>query len=158
MTGSAANKDNVTTMKALVFHGPDKLALEGRPRPNPRHDARYSALSQNEIPGTECLKDTLERFLPCRQDHIMPAVRSGKRVLIVAHGNSLRAPVKYPDGVPDADIVEMNIPAGIPRVYELDRDMKPIRHYYSGDAERVRKAMQASANHVSLKNQMEASL
>jgi len=74
----------------------------------------------------------------------------------VANGNSLRALVKYPDGVSDADIVEMNIPAGIPRVYELDRDMKPIRHYYPGDAERVRKAMQASANHVSLKNQMEA--
>jgi len=114
MTDSAADKDNITTMKALVFHGPNKLALEDRPRPNPRHDARYSALSQNEIPGTECLKDTPERFLPCWQDHIMPAVRSGKRVLIVAHGNSLRAQVKYPDGVSDADIVEMNIPTGIP--------------------------------------------
>jgi len=104
------------------------------------------------------LKDTLERFLPCWQDHIMPAVRSGKRVLIVAHGNSLRALVKYLDGVSDADIVGMNIPAGIPLVYELDEDMKPIRHYYLGDAERVRTAMQASANHVLLKNQMEARL
>jgi 2,3-bisphosphoglycerate-dependent phosphoglycerate mutase len=114
MTDSADDKNNITTIKALVFHGPNKLALEGRPRPNPRHDARYSALSQNEIPGTECLKDTMERFLPCWQDHIMPAVRSGKRVLIVAHGNSLRAQVKYLDGVSDADIVGMNIPTGIP--------------------------------------------
>jgi 2,3-bisphosphoglycerate-dependent phosphoglycerate mutase len=86
----------------------------------------------------------------------MPAVRSGKRVLIVAHGNSLRALVKYLDGVSDADIVEMNIPTGIPLVYELDEDMKPIRHYYLGDAERVRAAMQASADHVTLKHQMEA--
>jgi len=91
MTDSADDKNNITTMKALVFHGPDNLALEGRPRPNPRHDARYSALSQNEIPAAECLKDTLERFLPSWQDHVMPAVRSGKRMLIVAHGNSLRA-------------------------------------------------------------------
>jgi len=158
MTDSADDKNNFTTMNALVFQGPNKLAPEGRPRPNPRHDARYSALSQNEIPGTECLEDTLERFLPCWQDHIMPAVRSGKRVLIVAPGNSLRALVQYLDGVSDPDIVEMNIPAGIPLVYELDADMKPIRHNYPGDAERVRKAMQASASHVSLKNQMETGL
>ena len=128
---------------------------ENDPR-HPRHDARYSALSRNEIPATECLKDTLERFLPCWQDIIMPAVRSGKRVLIVAHGNSLRALVKYLDGVSDADIVGMNIPTGIPLVYELDEDMKPVRHYYLGDAERVRAAMQASADHVSLKPEMEA--
>jgi 2,3-bisphosphoglycerate-dependent phosphoglycerate mutase len=115
---------------------------------HPRHDARYRALSRNEIPATECLKDTLERFLPCWQELIVPAVRSGKRVLIVAHGNSLRALVKYLDGVSDADIVGMNIPTGIPLVYELDKDMKPIRHYYLGDAERVRTAMPASANHA----------
>ncbi len=123
---------------------------------HPRHDARYSALSENELPATECLKDTLERFLPCWQDQIMPAVRSGKRVLIVAHGNSLRALVKYLDGVSDADIVDINIPTGIPLVYELDENMKPVRHYYLGDSERVRKAMQASANLVSPKHQTEA--
>lgn len=121
----------------------------------PRYDARYSALNRNEIPATECLKDTLERFFPCWQDHIMPEVRSGKRVLIVAHGNSLRALVKYLDGVSDANIALMNIPTGIPLVYELDEDMKPVRHYYLGDAERVRTAMQASANHDLLKHQTE---
>ena len=94
--------------------------------------------------------------MPCWQDHILPAVRSGKRVLIVAHGNSLRALVKYLDGVSDTDIVEINIPTGIPLVYELDEYMKPVRHYYLGDAERVQKAMQASASHVSVKHQTEA--
>lgn len=122
---------------------------------HPGHDARYRELNQNEIPSSECLKDTLERFLPCWQDHIMPAVRSGKRVLVVAHGNSLRALVKYLDGVSDADIVEMNVPTGIPLVYELDEGMKPARHYYLGDAERVRAAMRASANHVTLKHRTE---
>lgn len=123
---------------------------------HPRHDARYSALSQSELPAAECLKDTLERFLPCWLDHILPAVRSGKRVLIVAHGNSLRALVKHLDGVSDTDIAGMDIPTGIPLVYELDEDMKPVRHYYLGDAEQVKKAMQAGASHVSLKYQVEA--
>ena len=108
---------------------------------HPRLDARYRELSPNEIPDTECLKDTLERFLPYWLDHILPAARSGKSVLIVAHGNSLRALVKHLDGVSDVDIVEMNIPTGIPLVYELDEDMKPIRHYYLGDAERVENAI-----------------
>lgn len=110
MTDSADDKNNITTTKALVFHGPYKLTPEDRPWPNPRHDPRYSAL------------------------------------------------ILYPDGVPDADIVEMNIPAGIPLVYELDVDMKPIRHCYPGDTERVRKAMQAGANHLPLKNQKETRL
>ena len=137
-------------------YGTRPPALDRDDPRHPRQDPRYSTLSQNEIPATECLKDTLERFMPCWQDHILPAVRSGKRVLIVAHGNSLRALVKYLDGVSDADIVEMNIPTGIPLVYELDEDMKPVRHYYLGDAERVRKGMQAVASHVSLKYQTEA--
>jgi 2,3-bisphosphoglycerate-dependent phosphoglycerate mutase len=102
---------------------------------HPRFDVRYRELSPNEIPDAECLKDTLKRFLPYWLEHIMPAVRSGKSVLIVAHGNSLRALVKYLDSVSDVDIVEMNIPTGIPLVYELDEDMKPIRHYYLGNSE-----------------------
>jgi 2,3-bisphosphoglycerate-dependent phosphoglycerate mutase len=101
---------------------------------HPRFDARYRELSPNEIPDTESLKDTLERSLPCWLEQIMPSVRSGKNVLIVAHGNSLRALVKYLDSVSDADVIEMNIPTGIPLVYELDEDMKPIRHYYLGNA------------------------
>ena len=104
---------------------------------HPRHDARYSELSHEEIPAAECLRDTLTRCLPCWQDRIAPVVCSGKRVALVAHGNSLRALVKHLDGVSDADICELNIPTGIPLVYELDEDLKPIRHYYLGDAERV---------------------
>jgi 2,3-bisphosphoglycerate-dependent phosphoglycerate mutase len=123
---------------------PPALKLDD-PR-HPRLDLRYRELSSNEIPETECLKDTFERFLPYWLDHIMPAVRSGKNVLIVAHGNSQRAIVKYFDSVPDTDIDEMNIPTGIPLVYELDEDMKPIRHYYLGNSKRVENAMQACRN------------
>lgn len=105
-----------------------------------RQDARYRDLSRKEIPAAESLKDTLVRFLPCWHDRIAPAVRTGKRVLIAAHGNSLRALVKHLDEVSDADIVDLNIPTGIPLVYELDEDLKPIRHYFLGDAERFQKA------------------
>jgi 2,3-bisphosphoglycerate-dependent phosphoglycerate mutase len=118
---------------------------------HPRHDARYRDLSPSEIPATECLKDTLERFLPYWRDHIMPALCSGKCVLIAAHGNSLRALVKHLDGLSDADVVHLNIPTGIPLVYELNEDLKPIRHYYLGDAAHVQKAIQAEANQASVK-------
>jgi len=126
---------------------PPALAEED-PR-HPRHDARYRELRQEEIPATECLKDTLARFLPCWHDDIRPAVCSGKRVLIAAHGNSLRALVKHLDGVSDAEIVELNIPTGIPLVYELNQDLKPIRHYYLADAARVQMAMQTVASQAS---------
>jgi 2,3-bisphosphoglycerate-dependent phosphoglycerate mutase len=127
-------------------------ALEEEDPRHPRHDARYRELSQEEIPAAECLKDTLLRFLPCWHDRIAPAVRSGKRVLIAAHGNSLRALVKNLDGVSDADIVGLNIPTGIPLVYELDEGLHSIRHYYLGDAGRVQEAMQAVAGQASLEN------
>jgi len=110
-------------------------ALEWEDPRHPRHDARYNDLSREEMPATECLKDTLLRFLPCWHDLIAPAVLSGKRVVIAAHGNSLRALVKYLDGVSDADIVDLNIPTGIPLVYDLNGELKPIRHYYLGAAE-----------------------
>ncbi len=129
---------------------PPALAEED-PR-HPRHDPRYRELIPEEIPATECLKDTLARFMPCWHDRIVPVVSSGKRVLIAAHGNSLRALVKHLDEVPDADIVELNIPTGIPLIYELDKDLKPIRHYYLADAQRVQKAMQAVASQASLKD------
>lgn len=112
-------------------------ALEENDRRHPRYDARYSRLSQKELPATECLKDTLARVLPCWHDRIAPLVHSGKRVLLAAHGNSLRALVKYLDGVTDEAIVELNIPTGIPLVYEFDRKLKPIRHYYLRDTEPV---------------------
>jgi 2,3-bisphosphoglycerate-dependent phosphoglycerate mutase len=111
----------------------------------PCHDPRYRNLLQEQLPATECLKDTVERFLPCWNDCIAPAVRLGQPVLIAGHGNSLRALVKYLDDVSDADIVDLNIPTGIPLIYELNEELRPIRHYYLGDDTRVPEAMQAVA-------------
>ena len=105
-------------------------------RDDPRHpsrDPRYASLSPSELPLTESLKDTVARFLPYWHETIAPAVRSGQRVLIAAHGNSLRALVKYLDNISEHDIVELNIPTGIPLVYELDADLRPVRHFYLGD-------------------------
>ena len=109
-------------------------------------DPRYANLRREEIPLTESLKDTVARFLPYWHDTIAPAVKSRQRVIIAAHGNSLRALVKYLDKVPDDEIVELNIPTGIPLVYELDDSLRPIRHYYLGDPEAARKAAEAVAN------------
>ena len=109
-------------------------------------DPRYKDLAASEIPASESLKDTVARFLPYWHETIAPAITSGKRVLIAAHGNSLRALVKYLDNVSEADIVELNIPTGIPLVYELDDRLKPIRHYYLGDPDAAAKAAAAVAN------------
>jgi len=117
---------------------PPELALDD-PR-HPSHDPRYQSLKPSELPRTESLKDTVARFLPYWHDTIAPAVKSGKRVLIAAHGNSLRALVKYLDNMSEQEIVELNIPTGIPLVYELDDDLKPIRHYYLGDPAAARAA------------------
>src|SRR5262249_1306939 len=105
-------------------------AVDRGDRRGSRSEPRYAGLADAELPLTECLKDTVARFLPYWSGTIAPAVRSGKKVLIVAHGNSLRALVKYLDNVSDADIVEKNIPTGLPLVYELDAELRPIRHYY----------------------------
>ena len=120
-------------------------ALEPTDPRYPGFDPRYKSLSPQELPRTECLKDTVARFLPDWHEVIGPAVKSGQRVLISAHGNSLRALVKYLDNIPDEDIVELNIPTGMPLVYELDEDLKPQKSYYLGDPEQVRKAMEAVA-------------
>ena len=98
-----------------------------------------------ELPLTECLKDTVARFLPLWHETIAPAIRSGRKVLIAAHGNSLRALVKYLDNIPEKDIVELNIPTGMPLVYELDDELKPLNRYYLGDPEKVKAAMEAVA-------------
>ncbi|MDD5263069.1 MAG: 2,3-diphosphoglycerate-dependent phosphoglycerate mutase [Methylacidiphilales bacterium] len=111
----------------------------------PGKDPRYKDLSEKELPLTECLKDTVDRFLPFWHETLAPAVKSGKRVLVAAHGNSLRALVKYLDNISDQDILELNIPTGMPLVYELDANLKPIKHYYVGDPEEVAKAMAAVA-------------
>jgi 2,3-bisphosphoglycerate-dependent phosphoglycerate mutase len=111
----------------------------------PGHDPRYKDLKEEEIPLCESLKDTVARVLPYWNEVIAPTIKEGKRVIIVAHGNSIRALVKYLDNISDQDIVEVNIPTGIPLVYELDENLKPINRYYLGDPEEVRKAMEAVA-------------
>ena len=120
------------------------------PPDDPRHaarDPRYAGLSPSEIPLTESLKETVERFLPYWHDVIAPSILSGQRVLIAAHGNSLRALVKYLDNIGNDEIVELNIPTGIPLVYELDEQLKPIRHYYLGDAKAAEEAAARVAQH-----------
>ncbi len=113
---------------------------------NPSYHRRYQEIKRSDLPMTECLKDTVARFIPYWNDEIAPVIRSGKRVLITAHGNSLRALVKHLDNISDTDIPDLNIPTGIPLVYELDDNLKPVRHYYLGDEEKVKAAMEAVKN------------
>ncbi len=110
------------------------------------NDPRYSSIEPGKFPGSECLKDTVERVVPYFETVILPKLKGGKRLIIAAHGNSLRALVKHLDGISDADIVNLNIPTGIPLVYELDNNLKPAKSYYLGDDEAVRKAQEAVAN------------
>jgi 2,3-bisphosphoglycerate-dependent phosphoglycerate mutase len=117
----------------------------GDPR-SERGDRRYANVPEGQIPLTECLKDTVARVLPFWNESMAPAIRAGKRVLVSAHGNSMRALVKYLDDISDSEIVGLNIPNGIPLVYELDADLKPVKSYYLGDAEAVAKAAAAVAN------------
>ena len=112
----------------------------------PGHDPRYKNLAESELPLTECLKDTVVRFLPYWRETIVPAIRSGQRVIIAAHGNSLRALVMYLDKISEQEIVDLNIPTGIPLVYELDDSLAPLKHYYLGDPDKIKKAMQSVAN------------
>ena len=121
-------------------------ALEKNDPRYPGIDPRYKDLDKKDIPCTECLKDTVARFLPYWHETIAPMVKSGKRVIIAAHGNSLRALVKYLDNVSEEAIIKLNIPTGIPLVYELDDNLKPIKNYYLGDPEEINKAMEKVAN------------
>ena len=144
--------------ETAALHGEEKVKIWRRsydvpPPPLEKKDPRYPGnqaiyqdLDKNDLPFTECLKDTVERFLPYWHETIAPAIRSGKNVLIAAHGNSLRALVKYLDNISDPAIIELNIPTGVPLVYELDKNLKPIRHYYLGDQEAIKKAMDAVAS------------
>ncbi|MEP6873654.1 MAG: 2,3-diphosphoglycerate-dependent phosphoglycerate mutase [Burkholderiales bacterium] len=120
--------------------------LDARDTRCERSDPRYAKLETEDVPLTECLKDTVARVLPFWNDTIAPGLRDGQRIVIAAHGNSIRALVKYLDGISDADIVNLNIPNGIPLVYELDDDLKPMKSYYLGDAEAAAKAAAAVAN------------
>ena len=128
---------------------PPALELDD-PR-HPRFDRRYAGLTDSEQPRTESLKITLDRVLPYWHNTLAPTIRSGKRTLVVAHGNSLRAMVKYLDNISNNEIVELNIPTGIPLVYELDADLKPLTHYYLADEEAVKKAAEAVANQAKAK-------
>ncbi len=121
-------------------------ALEKNDERFPGKDLRYKNLTENELPLTECLKDTVERFLPYWKETIAPTIKSGKKIIIAAHGNSLRALVKYLDNIPDEEIVGLNIPTGVPLVYELDENLKPIKHYYLGNQEEIEKKAKAVAN------------
>jgi len=124
------------------YDTPPPALQKGDPR-FPGADPRYAGLDPRELPLTECLKDTVARVLPYWNASIAPAMRAGKRVLVAAHGNCIRALVKYLDGVSDADIVGLNIPTGIPLVYELDAALKPVRHYYLGDPAEVERRIAA---------------
>jgi len=112
----------------------------------PGKDPRYKDLTKQQFPLTECLKDTVERFLPCWHELVAPCIRSGKQVLIAAHGNSLRALVKYLQDVSEQEIVDLNIPTGVPLVEELDDDLKSVRHYYLGDPARIQQAIEGVAS------------
>ncbi len=121
-------------------------ALEESDERTSFNDPRYAGLAKEQIPLTECLKDTVARVMPAWDDEIAPAIRAGKKILISAHGNSLRAIIKMLDNISDSDIVGLNIPNGQPLVYELDENLKPIKHYYLGDQEAIAAAMAAVAN------------
>ena len=139
-------------------HGEEQVLIWRRsydipPPPLDKNDDRYPGklrvyndVDSADLPVTESLKDTVARFLPYWHDTIAPTIKSGKRVLIAAHGNSLRALVKYLDNMSEEEILKLNIPTGMPLVYELDKDLKPVKHYYLGDPEEVRKAMESVAN------------
>jgi 2,3-bisphosphoglycerate-dependent phosphoglycerate mutase len=126
-------------------------ALELTDERHPKFDRRYAGLTPEHLPATESLKITLERVLPYWHSTLAPIIQSGQRLLITAHGNSIRALVKYLDNISDAEITELNIPTGIPLVYELDADLKPIKNYYLGDAEEIAKAAAAVANQAKAK-------
>jgi 2,3-bisphosphoglycerate-dependent phosphoglycerate mutase len=142
-TAAEFGDDQVKIWRRSYDIPPPPLAADD-PR-HPRRERRYAGLSPDELPLTECLKDTVARFLPLWNEQIAPEMRAGRRVIIAAHGNSLRALIKYLDQVSEADIVELNVPTGIPLVYELDAGLQPLRHYYLGDPARVAAAVQAVA-------------
>lgn len=126
-------------------------ALELDDERHPRFDPRYASLTPEQLPATESLKITLERVLPYWHSTLTPAIKSGQRVVIAAHGNSIRALVKYLDDISEAEITELNIPTGLPLVYELDAELKPITHYYLGDAEEAAKKAAAVANQAKVR-------
>jgi 2,3-bisphosphoglycerate-dependent phosphoglycerate mutase len=143
-TAAKYGDEQVLIWRRAYAIAPEPMSLDD-PR-HPRFDSRYAKIPADQLPATECLKDTVARVLPFWNDSIAPAIRSGRRVLVAAHGNSLRALIKHLDGISDDDIAQLNIPTGQPLVYELDEDLKPLLHYYLGDAAEIEAAMAAVAN------------
>ena len=142
-TAARFGEQQVLTWRRAYAVAPDPLTPD-----DPRwagRDPRYKHLPPSEIPATECLRDTVVRVMPFWKDSIAPAIQRGRRVIVAAHGNSLRALIKYLDGISDDDIVGLNIPTARPLVYELDDQLRPIRHYYLGDAEEIARATAAVA-------------
>ena len=117
--------------------------MKKKDKRHPIHDPRYANISDVDIPATECLKDTVERFIPYWKDEIIPTIKEDKRIIITAHGNSLRALVKFLDNISDEEIPSLNIPTGIPLIYELNESLQPIKHYYLGDQDSIQAAIQA---------------
>ncbi len=142
-TAAKFGDEQVLIWRRAYAIAPDPLSVDD-PR-HPRFDPRYARLAAQELPATECLKDTVARVLPFWNDSIAPAIKAGRRVLISAHGNSLRALIKHLDNVSDEEIVGLNIPTGQPLVYELDENLKPIKHYYLADPAVIEAAMAAVA-------------
>lgn len=143
-TAAKYGDDQVKVWRRSYDVRPPELSLDDDRHPG--KDPRYRTLRPEELPSTECLKDTIARALPYWDETIAPHVRAGERVVICAHGNSLRGLVQYLDNLSEKEVVELNIPTGIPLVYELDRVLKPVRHFYLGDPEAVRRAAQAVAD------------
>ena len=142
-TAAKYGDEQVLIWRRAYAIAPEPLSLDDER--HPRFDSRYAKIPAEQLPATECLKDTVDRVLPFWNDSIAPAIRAGRKVLIAAHGNSLRALIKHLDNVSDDDIINLNIPTGQPLVYELDDDLRPIRHYYLGDAAEIEAAMAAVA-------------
>ena len=143
-TAAKYGDEQVLIWRRAYAIAPLPLALDDER--HPRFDKRYAKVPADQLPATECLKDTVARVLPAWNDSIAPAIRAGKQIIISAHGNSLRALIKYLDGISDNDIVGLNIPNGQPLVYELDADLKPIKSYYLGDQSAIEAALKAVAN------------
>lgn len=144
-TAAKHGEEQVKIWRRAYDIAPPKL--EASDDRNPAKDPRYKGLKPNELPLTECLKDTVARVLPYWNKEIVPNIKKGKKIVIAAHGNSLRALVKYLSNIPDKDIVNLNIPTAMPLVYELGNNLKPVKdYYYLGDPEEVKKAMEAVAN------------
>ena len=142
-TAEKFGEEQVHTWRRSYDTPPPELDLDDER--HPRFDERYKNMSAEDLPATECLKDTVERFLPYWHEQIAPDIKSEKKVLIVAHGNSIRALVKYLDNISDEEIVGLNIPTGVPLVYELDDNLQAIKHYYLGDQEEIAKKVAAVA-------------